>query len=69
MKTLLASATTDSIRHIQGAVNNYFYSKNYIIDPETLLLINPSLPAEVIARKNEQFKIVLHKGRYKFYSI
>ena len=57
-KPLKAIASSPSVERLQKLLNEYFFSKSYVIDPDTLKVSNSvgECPNITVVEKNKRFK-------------
>ena len=55
-------ASSSSVEGIQGCINKFFLSKNYLVDLETLKISNPELPD----KNFDNFRVIKKRNRYRF---
>lgn len=58
-------ATSPTIQGIEKLINQFFYSEDYSINKETLLIENSKKDVTSI---NEWYSVSLKKGRYRFFA-
>ena len=55
-------ASSSSVEGVQGCINKFFISENYLVDPESLKISNPELPD----KNFDNFRVIKKRNRYRF---
>ena len=60
-------ASSDTLKGIEDKINEYFYSKGYVVT-EDLVITNPLLDKTSLC-KIKRYEVTKSRGKYRFYFV